>query len=105
MFKTCEHSDCAVCLKLEEREIFKSILKNRHPDLYICPHSAYKITNSDGNYFIIPSLECVSKSNKGYFVLDFYTSMRIFLNRENFEVICSNNTECKNKEPIVILYK
>lgn len=94
MLKTCKHSDCAVCKKIKEREIFCSILQTVHPEMFMCENAMYRITNKEGWKFIIYSLDCVVKSQKSYFVQDFYTSSIIYLNKDNFEVLCTKDGEC-----------
>ena len=105
MLKACKHSGCAICANIEEREIFKYILKTIHPELYICKKAMYKIINSDGNYFIIPSLDAVEQGNRGYYIKDIYTPYHIQLNRSNVEVVCCcNDSECAIDEPFVAEY-
>lgn len=94
MLKPCEHSNCAVCKKVEERKIFKSVLKTFFPEVILCEHAMYKITNSNESEFILPTLECICEGKQGYYVIDVYTSRYIYLNKENFEVICTKNGEC-----------
>jgi len=95
MLKTCKHSNCAVCKNINERDVFKSILQTIHPEIYICEHAMYKITNSKGWEFILPSLEYITKGSRAYFVRDIYTAFVIYLNRDNFEVVCSKEGECE----------
>ena len=94
MFKTCKHSKCAVCKRIEEREVFKSILKTLYPEIYICKHAMYKITNADGADILLPTLENICDGRQGYYIMDVYTSKYIYLNKENFEIICTKHGEC-----------
>ena len=105
--ETCKHSNCAICVSnsKKEREVLKKVLKRLHPEIYICKHVFYKITNNYGQEFILSSLEQVAEGKKGYFVKDMYTSEIIYLRKENVEVICSiaAGEECKG-EPYVLEY-
>lgn len=107
MLKPCTHfkcERCAVCTDISERKVFKSILEKLYPETYICKHAMYKITNFNGGEFILPSLEYISECRKGYFITDIYTSMVIYLNKDNFEVLCSKTGECDVTEPYVAEY-
>lgn len=103
MFITCKHSNCAVCTDIKEREVFKEIFQDVHPDTYLCKHAAYKITNRSGIEFVISALFCVSKGQNGYYVRDMFSAERIYLNKDNFKVICTLKGECK-KTPFVSEY-
>ena len=103
MQRKCKHSDCAVCTDIREREVFKSILQTVRPDTYVCEHAAYKITNKNGIEFIISTLFRISKSQKGYYVRDMFSAERIYLNKDNFKVICTLQCEC-DKTPLVSEY-
>ena len=105
MFKLCKHQGKAVCTNINEREVFKSILKNIHPETYICENAAYAIKSFIGKeMFIITSLGFVKNSSKGYFVRDMYTGNYIFLNRNNVTIVClKQGKECEI-EPFVVEY-
>ena len=105
MFKLCKHQGKAVCTNIKERDVFKSILQNIHPETYICKNAAYAIKSFLGNeMFIITSLGFVNNSSKGYFVRDMYTGNYIFLNRNNVTVVClKQGRECE-EEPFVAEY-
>lgn len=103
MLKVCKHSNCAVCKKIEERNIFSSILRTLYPETFICEHAMYKVTNFNGGEFILPSLEYICEGKQGYYVIDIFTSRYIYLNKDNFEVVCSNQDEC-NVTPYVAEY-
>lgn len=102
MSKICIHLNCAVCENIEQRDIFKSILKILYPEVYICKYAVYQIANENGKKFTIPSLDSLSKGKLGYFIEDIYTSKIIFLNKDNFEVVCTQK-ECISK-PYVAEY-
>lgn len=96
MFKLCKYPNSAVCKTIKEREVFKSILKTVHPETYICEYAAYAIKSFWDTEFIIPSLEFVKNSSKGYFVRDMYTGNFIFLNRSTVTIICTKlGRECE----------
>ena len=103
MLKACKHSNCAVCKEVENRDIFKYILKTLYPEVYICEHAMYKITSLEGSEIIIPTLEYICDGRQGYYIMDPYTSKYIYLNKENFEVLCSSQGEC-NCQPYVAKY-
>jgi len=103
MLNACEHSNCAVCKNIEERDVFRKILKTIHPEVYTCKYAMYKITNNQGNSFLIFSLNCVLKTHKGYFIRDPFTDDLIHLNADNFKVVCSKGGEC-HQEPYVEEY-
>lgn len=94
MLKTCKHSNCAVCKRNKDREIFEAILKKINPDMFFCERAMYKITNSKGGEFILTSLENIRKGKYGYYIVDIFTSRYIYLNKENFEVICTEQGKC-----------
>ena len=94
MLKTCVHQNCAVCTDIGDRELFKSILKTSTPDVYICKHAVYNITNFDGGEFILRSLYGICKGTSGCYVHDMYTANLIFLNKENFKILCSKKGKC-----------
>ena len=100
----CEHSNCAVCADIKEREVFKFILKTIHPDTYICKNARYQITNHNGAKFLISSLEFTSETEDGYYVRDMFTSEMIKLNKDNLQVMCIKKGECEEK-PLVLEYK
>lgn len=104
MFKACIHSNCAVCKRIEERDVFKMILQKMHPEVFICEHAMYKVLNSDRNFIIIPNLTDISCTNRGYFIKDIITGIPIFLNENNLEVICSKQGTCDVEEPYVAKY-
>lgn len=103
--KTCKHSRCAVCKNVNDRKLFRFIYGERAPDIYICENAIYKITNDDGNYFIIESLEAIKKYTRCYSICDPFTARPIFLNAKNFEIVCEERfyKECC-KEPEVTLF-
>ena len=84
MLKKCKHSNCAVCKKIEERGIFSSILEKMYPEVLLCEHAMYKITNFNDGEFILPTLEFVCEGKQGYYVVDIYSSRYIYLNKDNF---------------------
>ena len=94
MLKTCKHSNCAICKQNKDRKIFESILKTINPDIFFCEHAMYRITNFNGGEFLLTSLENVNDGKQGYYLVDVFTSRYIYLNKENFEVICSKEGEC-----------
>jgi len=100
MLKACKHSNCAVCKQIKERDIFKQILEKVYPEIYICEHAMYQITNSEGAKFIIPSLDCICDGKQGYYVIDVYTGRYIYIKDNNFELLCSKQGDC-NCEPYV----
>ena len=105
MFKACIHSDCAVCKQVEDRDLFKLILQDMYPDVYVCEHAMYKILcNGEKSFIIIPSLRDISCTNKGYFIKDIFTGIPIYLNASNFEIICSKMGKCGITEPYVTEY-
>ena len=105
MFKLCKYQNCAVCTNIKEREVFKSILKTVHPEIYICKHAAYGINSFIKNeMFVITSLWFVNNSSKGCFVRDMYTGKLIFLDKSNVTIIClKQGMEC-DVEPFVAEY-
>jgi len=103
MIETCKHSNCAVCKQIEDRVVFESILKTVHPEVYICEHASYRITDPSGFQIILPSLERLEKGRYGYYILDTFTSDRIYINKDNFEVLCFKSEEC-NITPYVAEY-
>ena len=96
----CIHTNCAVCKQKKDREVFKSALQSRCPETYFCEYAMYKIETNEGREFILPTLEFVCDGRQGYYVMDPYTSRYIYLNKDNFEVICFNIGKC-NSEPYV----
>lgn len=105
MLKACIHSNCAVCKQVKDRDLFKVILQEMYPDVYLCEHAMYKILcNSEKNFIIIPSLGEISCTNKGYLIKDIFTGVPIYLNSDNFEVICSKEGKCGITEPYVAEY-
>ena len=104
LLKECIHSNCAVCKRIEERDVFKSILQKMHPEVYFCEHAMYKVFNSEGNFIIIPKLRDISCTNRGYFIKDIINGEPIFLNADNFQVICSKHGVCNATEPYVAVY-
>ena len=93
MLNYCKYSGPIVCKNEREREILKSILNTEDLKLHICEHATYVITNSKGQKFPLSSLEFASKSPRGYYVRDMFTSGIVYLNKDNVEVICSKK-EC-----------
>lgn len=104
MLKPCKYSDCAVCHKIENRDVFKSILKSSYPDVCICEHAIYKVTSANGQDFILPSLDYILKGRVEYFIRDIYTAKIIYLNKNNFQVMCSTEN-CEVTEKYVAEYK
>ena len=104
MLKPCKYSDCAVCHKIENRDFFKSILKILHPEVYICEHAIYKITSANGQEIILSSLDYILKGRVEYFIRDIYTGDIIYLNKNNFQVMCSTE-KCGVTEKYVAEYK
>lgn len=94
MLKTCVHQNCAVCTDIKKRELFKSILGTSTPDIYVCEHAVYRVKNSDGDKFTLQSLDGICKGTSGCYVQDLYTANIIFLNKENFEILCSKEGKC-----------
>lgn len=107
MLKTCKHStaNCAVCKNIEDRDVFKVILKKMHPEVFFCEHAVYQVTNYNGAKFIITSLEYLLKGKKGYYIQDLFSESRvIYLGETNFKVLCTCRDECLKIEPFVKEY-
>lgn len=103
MHKLCQHLNCAVCTNVNERIIFRPILQTLYPDIYICTNAVYQVINSNGEENILTSLRDLKVDKKGYYIFDMYTFEKIYLNRNNFFILCSKNGKC-NSEPFVLEY-
>ena len=103
LLRPCIHTNCAICKQKKDREIFKSALKKMCPETYFCDYAMYRIKNEEGAEIILPTLEFICEGRQGYYVMDPYTSKWIYLNKENFEVICVKIGECTT-EPYVETY-
>ena len=67
-----------------------------------------KWRNNAGKSFIINSLYCIEyEENRECSVTDFFTGMPIFLNNENFSILCPlSEEECEcSEEEVVLEYK
>lgn len=106
--KRCKFQNVAICREIKEREIFRKIFRIQHPPIQICDKALYKITNNAGKSFIINSLYCIEyEENRECSVTDFFTGMPIFLNNENFSILCPlSEEECEcSEEEVVLEYK
>lgn len=102
--KECKHQHCAVCTNLKYREVFEQIEASKNVDWYSCPYVAYIVKNTAGNEIPIFSLEHLKKGTKGYFVKDFLTGEPVYLQKDNFTIICKAEDECIITEPTVREY-
>lgn len=106
--KRCKFENVAVCKSIDERDVFRHIFRKLHPPIQICDKASYEITNHLGRSFIIDNLydiECAE--NKECSIIDLFTGMPIFLNKDNFSVVCplkGDKCEC-SKEEVVLEYK
>lgn len=89
----CKFQKYAVCRDAKYRNFFKRIFKKLYPEIKICSKSNYKITNYNGESFIISSLDQIKEGPKGLYILDIYTGMPIYISSENFEILCNCNPE------------
>lgn len=105
VFKLCKYQMCAVCKNINERDVFKSILKNIHPETYICEHAAYAIKSSHGGEFIITRLDFLKNTSKGYYVIDMYIGNELYLNTSNVTIICTKQGKTCEQQPFVVEYK
>ena len=97
MLFPCEYQNCAVCHNLKEREILEGIFETDLSKASIlCRQAMYKVTNADGAEFVLPSLDGIKKgpSSGRYYVHDMYTANIIYLNKNNFKILCSKEGEC-----------
>lgn len=80
----------------EERKKLSAILGKDFSEAVLCEDVMYRITNFNGGKFILPTLDFIS-ANKGggYYVIDILSARPIPLNKDNFEIICSNGESCK----------
>lgn len=98
----CKFQRCAVCPDIKYRNVFRYALKERNPEVKICSEASYKITNYNGDSFIITNLEHIREGTKGFYVIDLYTAMPIYLSNKNFEILCNCTAECKATEYVAI---
>lgn len=102
--KRCKHSNCAICTNSKYRDIFSFVLKNKYPDIYFCDNCIYKITTPFGYCFKTENLEDIKRDSKGYYWMDIYKNMKVYLSKGNFTIICKNEGEC-NKTPETFRFK
>ena len=98
----CKFQEVAVCADIKYRNLFQYVLRKKHPDVKICSDVSYKITNNNGDSFIITNLEHIREGTKGFFLIDLYTAMPIYLSTKNFQILCNSATECKATEYVAI---
>lgn len=100
----CKFQRCAVCLDVKYRAVFRYALKDRHPEVKICSEASYKITNNHGDSFIISNLDHIKEGVKGFYIIDLYTAMPIYLSDKNFEILC-NSENCRAIDYVTIYNK
>lgn len=87
----CKFQKEAVCTDAKYRNFFKMVFKKLYPEIKICSKASYKITKYNGKYFIISNLDHIKEGEKGFYILDKYTGMPIYLSNKNFEILCNCN--------------
>lgn len=102
----CKFQKCAVCTDAKYRNVFQYTLKERYPEVKICSEASYKITNNKGESFIVSNLDNIKEGIKGFYIIDLYTAMPIYLSNENFEILCNCNPEnCKAIDQMRLYHK
>lgn len=100
----CKFQKCAVCTDAKYRDFFKWIFKNLYPEIKICSKASYKISNYKGRSFIISNLDHIKEGPKGFYTIDVYTGIPIYLSNKNFEILC-NSENCDAIDFVTIYHK
>lgn len=94
--KRCKFSRSAV-ISSDKREvvnIFNYIHQKSNLQVCICDKAIYRITNSSGKDFLLRDLKCIKLDhNGGYYVIDTFSSKRVYLKASNFKILCTSVEE------------
>lgn len=102
----CKFQKCAVCMDSKHRKFFKWLFKELYPEIKICPEAKYRITNYNGDSFVISNLDHIREGKNGFYIFDKYTGIPIYLSSENFKILCESNPEkCKAIDYVTIYNK